>query len=119
MIGSRIAMATFVAIAFMSCQHKSADDSTSAVSIAHDTLYICTPSSPLFGHLGEDSGMSAWQLLTDKGDTLELTLQDEHTGQYAVLNGDFRNYTDRFAVFVNEDSTAVTMAINMTQLGKR
>ena len=74
------------------------------------------PDSTLWGRLGEDTGMSTLQFITDKGDTLELFRTNQYTGEDGKLIGEIRNTTDRFAITVTADGETVMTAINTTQL---
>lgn len=74
------------------------------------------PDSTLWGHLGEDTGMSTLQFITDAGDTLEVYRTSQYTGKDGCLIGEVRNYTDRFAVTLTEGNETLVTAINMTQL---
>ena len=72
--------------------------------------------STLWGRLGEDTGMSVLQLITDNGDTLDLYRTNPYSGEDGILTGDIRNYTDRFAMTVSEDGESMLTAVNVTQL---
>lgn len=81
---------------------------TATVAVQADTA--------LYGHLGESTGMSSFELITDHRDTLELSKCDEKTEVCGEIRGEIRNYTDRYAVLVNADTTAIVEAVNVTQL---
>ena len=74
------------------------------------------PDSTLWGHLGEDTGMSTLQFITDQGDTLELYRTNPYTGEDGRLVGEVRNYSDRFAITLSPEYEALLTAINATQL---
>lgn len=75
--------------------------------------------STCWGHLGEDTGMSALQFVTDQGDTLELYRTNPYTGEDGLLLGDIRNYTDHFALTLSADGESMLTAINATQLARK
>lgn len=86
---------------------------------------VTLPDSTLWGHMGEDTGMSVLQFITDEGDTLEVYRTDPFSGEDGRLAGSIRNYTDRFALtmtsYDNIDGyesgiAALSVAINASQL---
>ncbi len=74
--------------------------------------------STLWGHLGEDTGMSTLQFITDEGDTLDVYRTSQYTGEDGQLLGEVRNYTDRFAITLGEGNETLVKAINVTQLAR-
>jgi len=72
--------------------------------------------STLWGHLGEDTGMSTLQLITDEGDTLEIFRTSQYSGEDGKLLGQVRNYTDRFAITLSEGNETLLTAVNVSQL---
>ena len=74
--------------------------------------------STVWGHLGEDTGMSAMQFITDSGDTLEVYRTSPYTGKDGHLMGDIRNMTDRFALTLTEGNETMVTAVNVTQLSQ-
>ncbi len=75
-----------------------------------------SPDSAFYGHLGEGTGMSCLELVTEEGDTLVLNKVDEKTGNYGLILGEIANYTDRFAITTVDDDQNVLVALNVTQL---
>lgn len=86
---------------------------------ATDTVEAVQQDSTLWGHLGEDTGMSALQLITDQGDTLELYRTSPYTGEDGHLMGEIRNFSDRFAVTLTDDGETMLTAINATQFARQ
>ena len=76
------------------------------------------PDSTLWGHLGEDTGMSTMQFITEQGDTLELYRTNPYTGEDGRLTGEVRNLTDRFAITITQGGETMLTAINATQLAQ-
>ena len=50
------------------------------------------------------------------GDTLYLSKSDELSGREATILGSLRNFTDRFCIVVNADTSALVKAINVTEM---
>ena len=86
-----------------------------------DSTQVTTalPDSTLWGHLGEDTGMSTLQFITDQGDTLDIYRSSQYTGEDGNLMGEVRNYTDRFAITLSEGGETMLTAINATQLAQK
>lgn len=95
-------------------RQKTSNDPTGAdtTSVTPQSL----PDSTLWGHLGEDTGMSALQFITTNGDTLELYRTDQYTGEDGNLMGEIRNMSDRFAITISPDRESIRTAINASQL---
>lgn len=82
-----------------------------------DTLLVITmPDDALWGHLGEGTGMSVLEFITDAGDTLYINKESEFTGQEGSILGSIRNYTDRFCITTADSGQTLTKAVNVTQL---
>lgn len=69
--------------------------------------------STVYGLCGDGSAMNTLQLITDTGDTLNLSVTDAKD-QNHVLGG--YNVGDRMAVLTNPDRTAATLVINQSAL---
>ena len=82
-----------------------ADDSEPHVWLSND--------STIYGLCGEASAMNTLQLITDNGDTLELSTLDAQD-QNHVLGG--YNVGDRMAVLTDRDRVNATLVINETAL---
>ncbi|MDE7166908.1 MAG: lipocalin family protein [Bacteroidaceae bacterium] len=108
----------FTMLMFAACrkENKQPDDTPLPVT---DAEIVSPADSTLWGHLGEDTGMSALQFITEKGDTLELYRTDPYTGEDGRLIGNIRNYTDRYAITLSPDSESMRTAINATQLSRK
>lgn len=119
----RISLAITVIALFMVAGCKDTKQGNTQLEV--ETEVITLPDSTLWGHLGEDTGMSILQFITDEGDTLEVYRTDPFSGEDGHLAGSIRNYTDRFALTVtsydNIDGyesgmSALRVAINASQL---
>ncbi len=75
------------------------------------------PDTTIYGTSGEDFGMSTFNMITDKGDTLYLcrTAEDGTDGQ---IYGDLK-YGERYALTTRDHGQAVGVLINLTQLDKK
>lgn len=72
----------------------------------------------LFGVLGEETGMSSLQLLTDEGDTLSI-MKSAPDGYEGRMLGDARNYTDRITLTARisgEGDLYLISFLNVSQL---
>ena len=88
--------------------------------VQEDTVEVAlVPDSTLWGHLGEDTGMSTLQFITDRGDTLEIYRTNQYTGEDGQLMGEIRNLKDQFAVTLAADGESLLTAINASQLMRK
>ena len=117
--------AAAVAFSLASCHEKTQKDETGTdstdtvaapVSDVDTLLVITMPSNCIWGHMGEDTGMSVLEFVTDDGDTLYINKTNDQTGQDGIIQGSIRNYTDRFCITVTDDSTNLVKAVNVTEL---
>lgn len=75
------------------------------------------PDSTIYGTSGEDFGMSTFNMISDKGDTLYLcrTAEDGTDGKiYGSLK-----YGERYALTTRDHGQAVGVLINLTELDKK
>ena len=94
---------------------KSSDSAAGNESLCSSTVL---PDSTIYGILGEATGMSCIQLITESGDTLVLNKESEYTGEAGRIVGSIENYSDRFAIVATEDTQSIRIAINLTQLAQ-
>ena len=107
-----IALAGILALA--SCHGK--QTSNASDELATTSQVVTEQDSAYYGHLGEGTGMSVIELLTDQGDTLDLCKADEYAKTYGDIIGEIANYTDRFAVTTRRNGECLGTALNITQL---
>ncbi len=94
-----------------------ATDLAATEAVTEDTLLLITmPKDALWGHLGEATGMSVMEFITDGGDTLYLSKESEITGRSGIIYGSIRNYTDRFCVTTTDGGETLLKAVNVTQM---
>lgn len=99
-----------VALFFAGCKEKKQKVEFEELDYTHSTP---VKNSTLFGLCGEASAMNTLQLLTDNGDTLNLSIykakeQNKVHGGYSC--------GDRMAVMTNENHTEALLVINETTL---
>lgn len=120
-----ILTAAAVLFSLASCHDKTQGDENKRDSIdsiapagpSADTLLVITmPDNCIWGHMGEDTGMSVLEFITDDGDTLYINKTNDRTGEDGIIQGSIRNYTDRFCITVADDSTNLIKAVNVTEL---
>lgn len=120
-----ILTAAAVLFSLASCHDKTQGDENKRDSIdsiapagpSVDTLLVITmPDNCIWGHMGEDTGMSVLEFITDDGDTLYINKTNDRTGDDGIIQGSIRNYTDRFCITVADDSTNLIKAVNVTEL---
>lgn len=120
-----ILTAAAVLFSLASCHDKTQGDENKRDSIdsiapagpSVDTLLVITmPDNCIWGHMGEDTGMSVLEFITDDGDTLYINKTNDRTGEDGIIQGSIRNYTDRFCITVTDDSTNLIKAVNVTEL---
>lgn len=120
-----ILTAAAVLFSLASCHDKTQGDENKRDSIDNiapagpsvDTLLVITmPDNCIWGHMGEDTGMSVLEFITDDGDTLYINKTNDRTGEDGIIQGSIRNYTDRFCITVADDSTNLIKAVNVTEL---
>lgn len=74
--------------------------------------------SILVGHLGEETAMGSFQLITDNGDTLSIT-RTSADGVEGIMLGEIRNYEDRVMMsvkFDDENNIFLNTFLNVSQL---
>ena len=70
----------------------------------NDSVTVYPPDTAFYGHLGEGTGMSSLELITDDGDTLALNKTNEKTGEPGRILGEIANYTDQYAITTCDDN---------------
>lgn len=85
--------------------------------VDEDTVQVTIgPDSTLWGRLGEDTGMSTLQFITNRGDTMEIYRTNQYTGKDGKLLGEISNLKDRYAITLAADGESLLTAINVSQL---
>lgn len=100
---------------FFSCKNNQNKEEDSAQA-QNDSSVIYPADEAVYGHLGEGTGMSCLEFITNQGDTLELNKTDESTGKDGIILGEIANYTDQYALVTSQDSQSVAIALNVNQL---
>lgn len=95
----------------------SEEQKTNSASSHPDTLLVITmPENALWGHLGEGTGMSVLEFITDSGDTLYINKESEITGHIGIIYGSIRNYTDKFCISTTDGGETLLKAVNVTEM---
>ncbi len=100
---------------FFSCKNNQNKEESSAQE-QNDSSVVYPADEAVYGHLGEGTGMSCLEFITNQGDTLELNKTDESTGKDGIILGEIANYTDQYALVTSQDSQSVAIALNVNQL---
>lgn len=117
--------AVICGICTMSCSNGNAEGTQNTPENARmgstgtktDTLLVITmPQDAIWGHLGEATGMSVLEFITDSGDTLYINKESEITGHAGVIYGSVRNYTDRFCITTTDGGSTLMKAVNITEM---
>lgn len=117
--------AVICGICTMSCNNGNAEGTQNTPGNARmgstgtktDTLLVITmPQDAIWGHLGEATGMSVLEFITDSGDTLYINKGSEITGRAGVIYGSVRNYTDRFCITTTDGGSTLLKAVNITEM---
>jgi len=88
--------------------------------VEEDTVVVTiVPDTTLWGRLGEDTGMSTLQFITNRGDTMDIYRTNQYTGEDGLLLGEIRDLKDRFAITVAADGESLLTAVNVSQLMQR
>lgn len=90
-------------------QSSSSEDSTAITEIA-------IPDTALYGKLGEGTGMSCIEIITDQGDTLTLNKTDENTGISGRILGGTEHYNDRLTITTDAYQESIITLINLSTL---
>lgn len=83
-----------------------------------DSTIILPADEAVYGHLGEGTGMSVLEFITNDGDTLELTKTNEETDEDGIILGEIANYTDQYAVITANDNQSIDIVLNVSQLAR-
>lgn len=97
------------------CEERKSPQSVQTVK--PDSVWV-EPDSTLYGRLGEGTGMSCLEFITDNNDTLVLNKMSEYTGEYGEIQGTIENYTDRFGIVTADNNQSVRVAVNISQLAQ-
>lgn len=106
------AMASTIAITFTQCGNKSQKTSEATVEET-DTNTIANENVMVYGICGEASAMNTLQLITDTGDTLNLSLEKAKEENHV-----FGGYSvgDKMAVYMKKGSEQPSIVVNETTL---
>ena len=112
----QLATGCILSILLSGCFHKQAENKQNENEC--DSTIILPADNAVYGHLGEGTGMSVLEFITNDGDTLALTKTNEETDEDGIILGEIANYTDQYAVVTANNNQSVAIAINISQLAK-
>lgn len=101
-------------ISFGSCDKK-----TEKATKTQDSTFqkgIVVPDTALYGSLGEGTGMSCVEIITNDGDTLTLNKINENTGEAGVLLGSTERYGDPLTITTDANRESIRTLINLKTL---
>jgi len=107
------ALAVVSALLFAACGGNKNQQEVQAPADGDEPQVWQSNDSTIYGLCGEASAMNTLQLITDNGDTLELSTLDAKD-QNRVFGG--YSVGDRMAVLADRDRTTATLVINETAL---
>lgn len=83
------------------------------------TEAVAVRDSALYGKLGEGTGMSCIEIITDGGDTLTLNKTDENTGLSGKILGGTEHYNDRLTITTNASQESIITLVNLATLSRK
>lgn len=83
------------------------------------TAMVSTPDTALYGKLGEGTGMSCVEIITDQGDTLTLNKTDENTGAYGKILGGTERYNDPLTITTDANRESIITLVNLNTLTRK
>lgn len=102
---------------FTACkENKEKNNQEPNTTITQGTL---PPDSALYGKLGEGTGMSCIEIITDKGDTLILNKINETTGEAGILLGGTEHYDDRLTITTDATQESILTLVNLNTLARK
>lgn len=109
----------FVAVLGQGCHDKREKPAVEkSFEIKQEVTETTVRDTVLAGVLGEETGMSSLQLITDEGDTLSVT-KTSFDGIEGKILGEIRNYTDRVMLMAKvkgKDEFGLLTFLNVSQL---
>ena len=106
-------IAIFATLSFAGCGGGNKNNQETPSDNTEQPQVWINQDSTVYGLCGDGSAMNTLQLITDNGDTLNLSVE-EAQNQNHVLGG--YNVGDRMAVLTNKDRTEATLIINQSAL---
>lgn len=104
-------------ICFTSCKDKK--EKAESVQSTTTSTEILVPDTALYGKLGEGTGMSCIEIITDEGDTLTLNKTNETTGDAGVLLGGTEHYDDPLTVTTDATQESILTLVNLRTLTRK
>lgn len=104
-------------IYFTSCNGKK--EKTDSVQSTTTSAEPLVPDTALYGRLGEGTGMSCIEFITDQGDTLTLNKINETTGNAGVLLGGTEHYNDPLTITTDATQESILTLVNLRTLTRK
>ena len=101
-------------IYFTSCNGKK--EKADAVQSSTTSTDALIPDTALYGKLGEGTGMSCIEIITDEGDTLTLNKTNETTGEAGILLGGTEHYDDPLTITTDANKERILTLVNLRTL---
>lgn len=83
------------------------------------TAIVSTPDTALYGKLGEGTGMSCVEIITNQGDTLTLNKTDENTGVSGRILGGTERYNDPLTITTDANQESIITLVNLRTLARK
>ena len=104
-------------ICFTSCKDKK--EKAESVQSTTTSTEALVPDTALYGKLGEGTGMSCIEIITDQGDTLTLNKINETTGDAGVLFGGTEHYDDPLTITTDATQESILTLVNLRTLTRK
>lgn len=102
---------------FGSCDNKNKKEQIKQEATDSEVYYVTD--SALYGKLGEGTGMSCIEIITDQGDTLTLNKINEANGTAGIILGGTEHYNDPLTVTTDAQKESILTLVNLRTLTKK
>lgn len=104
-------------MSFQSCKDKENHTAPAQDSAPKQETIIAD--TALYGKLGESTGMSCVEIITNQGDTLTLNKVNEHTGEAGLLLGGTEHYNDALTITTDANKESIVTLVNINTLCRK
>lgn len=104
-------------MSFQSCKDK--ENHTAPVQDSVPKQETIIADTALYGRLGESTGMSCVEIITNQGDTLTLNKVNEHTGEAGLLLGGTEHYNDALTITTDANKESIITLVNINTLCRK
>lgn len=102
---------------FGSCNNKNKKEQVIQNSTTSEA-YLVTDSA-LYGKLGEGTGMSCIEIITNQGDTLTLNKINENNGEAGIILGGTEHYNDPLTITTDTQKENILTLVNLRTLTQK